>query len=151
MAGVDAVEELAGLVGGEHGRLAAFDDVLRAAYRAGRVEGHDAAAGQPVEQHADGGQVLLDGGGGDLRSLAELLDVGGDVHRLDVGQGQAVPLAPGEEIAGGTGVGSPGVAVADGGGEELDEAFGGLVAGVGDDGGQDEAASVAGDARAARL
>ena len=64
--GVDAVEELAGLLGGEHGRLAAFDAEFRAAYRAGRIEGDDAAADQPVEQHADGGQVLLDGGGGFL-------------------------------------------------------------------------------------
>jgi hypothetical protein len=93
----------------------------------------DAAGSQPVEEHADGGQVLLDGGGGFLAS--NQLDVGGDVQRLDGGQGQAVLLAPLEEIAGGTGVGFAGVRVADGGGEELDEAFGGLVPGVGDDGG----------------
>ena len=49
-------------------------------------------------------------------------------------------LAPGEEIADGTGVGPAGVGIADGGGEELDEAAGGVVARVGDDGGQDRAA-----------
>ena len=49
----------------------------------------DAAGGQPVEQHADGGEVLLDGGGGQrFRTRRELLDIGGDVHRLDAGQGQ---------------------------------------------------------------
>ena len=48
----------------------------------------DAAAGQPVEQHADGGEVLLDGRGG--FGAGELLDVGGDVYRLDAGQGEAV-------------------------------------------------------------
>ena len=59
------------------------------------------------------------------------------MHRLDAGEGQAVPLAPGEEIADGPGIGLAGVAVADGGGEELDEAFARLLAGIGDDGGQD--------------
>ena len=34
----DAVEQLAGLVGGQDRRLAAFDDVLGAANRRGRVE-----------------------------------------------------------------------------------------------------------------
>ena len=56
------------------------------------------------KQHADGGQVLLDGGGAS-RALVSCLDVGGDVHRLDGAEGQAVPLAPGEEIADGPGVG----------------------------------------------
>jgi hypothetical protein len=61
-------------------------------------------------------------------------------ERLDGEQGEGAGLAPGEEVAGGTGVGFPCVPVSDGGGEELDEAFGRPVAGVGDDGGQDEAA-----------
>jgi hypothetical protein len=52
-----------------------------------------------------------------------------------------VPLAPGKKIAGGMGVVSPRVRVADGGGKELDEAFGGLLSGVGDDGGQEEGAA----------
>jgi hypothetical protein len=51
----------AGLVGGEHGRLAAFDDVLGAAHRGGGIAGEDAAGDEPIEQHADGGEVLLDG------------------------------------------------------------------------------------------
>ncbi len=88
--------------------------------------------------------MLLEGGGGFL--AGDQLDVGGDVQRLDGGQGQAVLLAPGEEIACSTGIGFPGVRVADGGGEKPNEAFGGLVAGIGDDGGQDEAASVTGEA-----
>jgi hypothetical protein len=59
------------------------------------------------------------------------------VHRLDVAEGQAVLFRPGEEIADGSGVSLPGVGVADGGGEELDEAFASLFPGVGDDGRED--------------
>jgi hypothetical protein len=48
-----------------------------------RVGGDDLARHQPVEQHADRGEVLLD------RRLLEILpktlDIGGDVQRLDVG------------------------------------------------------------------
>ena len=48
----------------------------------GRIGRDDLAGDQPVEQHADGGQVLLD------RRLLELLpktlDIGGDVQRLDI-------------------------------------------------------------------
>ena len=44
--GDDAGDQLLGLVGGKHGRLALLDDVLGAAYRVGRVEVEDAAAGQ---------------------------------------------------------------------------------------------------------
>ena len=79
-----------GFLSGQDGRFAAFDAVLRAANRSGWVEGQDAAAGQPVEQHADGGEVLLDGRGG--FGAGELLDVGGDVYRLDAGQGEAAVL-----------------------------------------------------------
>ena len=133
--GDNAGEELLGLVSGKHGRLALLDDVLGTAYRAGRVEIHDAAAGQPVEAHADGGQVLLDRWGG--AGLGQLLDIGSDVHRLDAGERQAVPLAPGEEIPDGSGVCLAGVGVADGRGQEFDEAFACLLPGIGNDGGQD--------------
>jgi hypothetical protein len=61
------------------------------------------------------------------------------MHRLDAGEGQAVLLAPDEEIADGPGVCLAGIAVADGGGEELDEPLACLLSGVGDDGGQDDA------------
>ena len=109
---MDAVEERARFVGGQHAGFAALDDVLGAAYRGGRIDGDDMAGDQPVEQHADGGQVLLDGRL--LGILAWGLDVGGDVQRLDVGElAELVPVAPGEELADGMRVGLPGVAVAD--------------------------------------
>jgi hypothetical protein len=55
------------------------------------------AGDQPIEQHADGGKVLLDGR---LRhSLLERLYIGGDVERLDIDQ-RPDPggIEPGEEV-----------------------------------------------------
>jgi hypothetical protein len=47
------------------------------------IGGDDLAGDQPIEQHADCGQVLLDGRL--LKILAERLDIGGDVQQFDVG------------------------------------------------------------------
>ena len=92
----------------------------------------DLADDQPVEQHADGGEVLLDGRL--LEVLAERLDVGRDMHRLDVGElAELVALAPGEEAPAGVEVGRAGVLVVDRDGEEFQEAARRRVAGVGDD------------------
>ena len=86
---------------------------------------------QPVEQHADGGEVLLDRRL--LKILAERLDIGGDVQRLDIGNlADLVMVAPGEEPDAGAMIRHARVLVADGGGEELEEAARGLVAGGGD-------------------
>jgi len=41
----------------KQGVFGAFDDALRPAYRSRRIEGYDAAARQPVEEHADSGQA----------------------------------------------------------------------------------------------
>ena len=118
-----AVEQLARLGRRQHRRLAAFDHVLRAAHGVGGVDGEDLADDQPVEQHADGGQVLLDGRL--LKVLAERLDLGGDVHRLDVGD-RGRPVAPVEEFAWRRGHRLARVGVADVGGEEFDEAPAGV-------------------------
>ena len=68
------------------------------------------------------------------KSLPERLDIGGDVHRLDVGQladawcwSHQAKNRPAGPV-----VGRAGVLVADGGGEEFEEAARGLVAGGGD-------------------
>lgn len=72
-----------------------------------------------------------------LEVAAEILDIGGDVQRLDVSQlADVVTVAPGEEPADRGHVGLPGVLVADGGGEEFQEAPGGVLAGVGEQGGE---------------
>jgi hypothetical protein len=129
--GVDALDQDAGLVGREHGGLAALDDVLGAAHRGGGIAGEDSAGDQPIEQHADGGEVLLDGR---LRhSLLERLYIGGDVERLDIDQpDDPGGIEPGEEVRDGAVIGHPGILVADGGGEEFQEAADGGVAGAGD-------------------
>jgi hypothetical protein len=57
---VDAVEQLARLFVGQHRGLAGLDDVLGTAHRMRRIDRDDLAGDQPVEQHADRGEVLLD-------------------------------------------------------------------------------------------
>jgi hypothetical protein len=115
----------------EHRGFARFDDVLRAAHRIRRIGRDDLARDPPVEQHANGGQVLLDRRF--LEILAHRLDIGRDVQRLDIGDlADLVMVAPGEEPRGGPVIGHAGIFVADGGGEELEEVAGGLVAGGGD-------------------
>jgi hypothetical protein len=95
------------------------------------IGGDDLAGDQPIDQHADGGQVLLDRRL--LKILAERLDIGGDVERLDVGElAEFVAIAPVEEPHDGMVIGRPRVLVADGGGEEFEEAARGLVASRGD-------------------
>ena len=96
---VDAVEKLARLFARQHRGLAGFDDVLRTAHRMSRIGRDDLAGDQPVEQHADGGEVLLDRRL--LEILAKRLDIGRDMQRLDIGDlADLVMVAPGEEPRG---------------------------------------------------
>ena len=91
---LDALEQLAGFLGRQDGRLAFSDDVFGAAHGVGGVHLQNVAGHQPVKEHAQRGQVLLDGGRGEL-SL-QILDEGGDVEGLHVGElSDAVALAPG--------------------------------------------------------
>jgi len=62
----------------------AAHDVLGPGHRVRRVHGEHLADHQPVEQHADRGEMLLDGrlGGRFLQRL----DIDPDVNRLDVGE-----------------------------------------------------------------
>ena len=112
MVGVDGVEQRAGLVGGEHGRLAFFHDVFGAAHGVGRVRVEDMAGDKPVEQHAQRGQVLLHRG---RRELAlQILNEGGDVERLHVGElVRCLPVAPCGKAARGVEVRLAGVVVVD--------------------------------------
>ena len=52
------------LLRGEHGRFSFLHHVTRAAYRAGRIHRNDLPEHQPIEQHPQRGQMLLDGGSG---------------------------------------------------------------------------------------
>ena len=60
---VDAVEDGPGLLGGEDRGLAGLDDVLGAPDRARGVEGEDLADDEPVEEHPERREVLLDARG----------------------------------------------------------------------------------------
>jgi hypothetical protein len=96
--------------------------VLGAAHGVGRVQRHDLADDEPIEEHADGGQVLLHGRLG--MGAAELLDVAGDVDRLDPLQvREAFVLAPGRELRDGDVIGFAGIPVADVDGEKFPEAL----------------------------
>ena len=95
--------------------------MLRAAHRGGRIDRHDLAGHQPIEQVADRGELLLDGR---RRHLAGLrLDPGRDVQRRDLRQRRHAGVgAPGQKLRDGAAVGAPRVRVADVGGEEFEEA-----------------------------
>jgi hypothetical protein len=134
--------KLSRLFGVQHRGLAGSDNMLRAADRVGRVGSDDRAGDQPVEKHADRGQVLLDRR---LRhGVLQVLNIGRHVKRLYIGDAaDAVPVAPAEKIANRPVVRHAGVLVADGGGEELEEPARGLITGGGDHARHHDAVAVA--------
>ena len=75
---------------------------------------------EPVEEHPQRGQVLLDARR--RERSGELLDVGRDHHGLDLVERDAAAFAPRGETADRGEVGEAGVGVSDVGGEELPEA-----------------------------
>ena len=132
-AGVDVsmLSSSARFGGIEHRRLPAGDDVARPAYRAGRVDRHDLAGDEPIEQMADRGEPLLDARRGQLARRG--LDPCSDMHRLDGGDRRhADARAPGQEFISGAGIGAARVRVADVGRKEFEEAHAGALAGGGD-------------------
>jgi hypothetical protein len=129
MSGIEA-SKLAPLAALEHRRLAGLDDVLRPAHRRGRIVRHDLADDQPVEQHADRRELLLDRRRRDLD--LQLLYISGDVVRPDRRRRQTAVFAPGEKPVARSGIGAARVRVADVGGEEFDIAPGGFLAEIGD-------------------
>ena len=138
--GIDAVEKRPRILYRKHRGLATVDDVFGPANGVGRVDGEDLTGHQPIEAHANGGEVLLHrrlavGLVGVLMGLQEhLLDISGHMERLDVGQlMQPVLLAPSEKPADGPKICLPGVFVADGGGEELQKPPRGVLAGAGNE------------------
>ena len=97
-----------------------------------RVNGNYLAGDQPVEQHADAGEMLLDGGC--RHTPAELLYIGGDMHRLDfIEPANSLLLAPMEKLDSGTAVRRARVRIADVDSEEFKEAGPGTLLGSGDD------------------
>jgi hypothetical protein len=101
--------------------------MTRPAHGMRRIRRHDLAGHQPVEQHTDAGQMLLHRRRGAF--TAQLLDIGGDIHRLHVAQLlDAAIFAPAQEGPSFARVGFTCVRIADIDGEEFEEpAHGGLA------------------------
>lgn len=60
------------------------------------VRGHDLARDEPIEEHPNAGEVLLDGGS--CKPALQLLNIGRHVHWLDLAQaGNGPHLAPAQE------------------------------------------------------
>ena len=92
--------------------------VLRPTYRVRRIGGQDLADDQPVKEHPQGGQVLLDRRFG--LSLQLQLDEGRHMDRLDLGEiHDAVLGAEGGELPDRLHVGVSGVGIADVRAEEV--------------------------------
>ena len=92
----------------------------------------DLADDEPVEEHADGGEVLLDRGLG--VAVLELLDVPGDGHRFDRLEIRvALALAPGKKRDGVAEVRAAGMRVLNVDGEVFGEAVAGVRSGGVDD------------------
>jgi len=100
--------------------------LYRPAHGMRRIRWNDLAGHQPVEQHADAGQMLLDRW---CRPFAaQLLDIGGDMHRLYLAQlMDAATLTPAEERASSAAVGGACIRIADVDGEEFEEANSGRL------------------------
>lgn len=71
---VDGRGQGARLFAVKHGRAAYFYDVFGAAHRVSRIRVYDLTDDEPVKEHADSCQVLLDGGL--CKSSLETLDLG---------------------------------------------------------------------------
>jgi len=128
--GWDGVDQRAPFLAVEHRRLARFDHVLRAAHRRGRIVGQHVADDQPIEQHPHRGELLLHVWR--RMGLLARLYICADINRPDRAERAPPCFAPGEELAAGAGVGAAGIRVANVGGEEVDIAPGGRLAGGGD-------------------
>jgi hypothetical protein len=121
---VDRIQQRARFLLGQNWRFAFLNRVLRASDRRGRIRGHDLADHQPIEQHADGGEMLLDRGLGE--SSTEQFDVRRDVDRFNVDKVfQIISPAPAGELPNTAKVCPSGIRIADIGGKELEESPGG--------------------------
>jgi hypothetical protein len=94
----------------------------------GRIDVDDMPGDEPVQQHAERSQVLLDGR---RRHLGlQVLNESGNMERLDAGKLVEVSLsAPGGESSGGVHIGPACVIVVDLAGEKFQDALCGLWCG----------------------
>ncbi len=136
LSGVDRIEQCPHLLGRENGGLALLDAVPRSPDRMRRVGGHHLARHQPVEQHPDSGEVLLDRGLGELTT--KLLYICSHVNWLDLAKEKMTLLAPGGKFRRRDEIGAARVPVANVGREKFPKALAGGF------GAEEEAGHVAG-------
>ena len=105
---INRIEKLSGLFGGEDRRPPDRHDMLRPAHRGGRVDRHHLASDEPVEQHLQCGEFLLDARSVNLRP--EFFHIRSDEEWTDVPQSDVPLLAPTAEVAHRPPVGFAGVA-----------------------------------------
>jgi hypothetical protein len=116
--GFNRIKKCAGLVRFKNGSLALVDDVLGATNRRCRIHWHYLARDQPIEEHSNRGEVLLDGG----RCAQMILNVGGDVNRTNGFKRKQCPsFAPCKKLGDGFRICGARVAVPDIRGEEFNE------------------------------
>ncbi len=89
----DRIEKCSHLVGRQHGGLALLHAVLRAAHGVRRIERNNLTGDEPIEEHPDRRQVLLDSRLG--MGFHDLLDVAGNVDRLHLIKRNFSRFAPG--------------------------------------------------------
>src|ERR1017187_8583927 len=97
-----------------------------------RVRRHHLPDDEPVEQHADTGQMLLDRGS---RALAlQQFDIRGHMYRLDAPERvNPLPFAPVQEVSRGPRISGPRIPVADVDSEVFEEAQRGSIPCTGDE------------------
>ncbi len=129
---IDAFQESACFLGGHDRGCALYNRVARPAHGMRRIPGDDLARYQPVKEHANAGEMLLDGRS--FAHLAQLLDIGRHMHRLHVLDARdASALGPAQERAGRLPIRRPSVSVADLDGEEFQKAPSGIFTGLRDE------------------
>jgi hypothetical protein len=137
----NAVEKNARLVRREHRCLALLHAVAWTADGVRRVHRDHLASYQPIEEHPDGGELLLYCRPG--KFFAKLFDIRRDMYRTDPLELETSRSAPAEKIRARAMVRAPRVRVPDVRREELQEPDTGFFAGGQDDG--RHACSSAGD------
>jgi hypothetical protein len=131
---LNRAQQLAGFLGRQDRRLALAELLARGFDGERRVVLEHAASDQMVEQRANGGHVLLEGGGRQAVGLGGL-QVVAHVEGADFLDALlAAVLEEGKERAQRPAVGSPRIVVVDGGAQEVLDAIAGLAAGSLDDG-----------------
>src|ERR1700739_2051350 len=103
----DALEQRMGFLNRQDRRLAFLNRVPRTPDRMGRISLYNIAGTQPVEEHANRSQVLLDGGRRKL--VLQVVHEGGDMEWLDLRELMNLfGSAPVGKAAGGVHIGSSG-------------------------------------------